>query len=119
MNRPKYYSPVVYRNTNTNTTFRPKVNIAETEEAYTLMMALPGFERSDLKITVEEEVLTIASEKQPKENHNVHTEFKVASFKRSFTLPRGVEDSQIEAKMTNGVLEIILTKKAKQVIAVA
>lgn len=119
MNRSKYYNPVVYRKTNATDAFRPKVNIVETQEAYQLMVALPGFERSDLNITLEDEVLTVASKKQHEQTNVIHTEFKTAPFKRSFALPRSVEAGKIEAKMVNGILEITLAKKAKQVIAVA
>jgi HSP20 family protein len=121
MNRPKYYTPATVRKNQTNH-FRPRVNVLESDEAYKVIMALPGYEREDLAITVEEDVLTVASEKEWKAaegDRALRTEFHTAAFKRSFTLPRGVEGEKIEAKMNSGLLEIVLLKKAKQIITVA
>jgi len=72
--------------------------------------------RNDFKITVDNGVLTVASEK--KEEHEEHDkeskftrrEFSYQSFKRSFTLPESVQPDKIEAKYENGILEIILPK---------
>lgn len=122
MNRPRYYAPKVYRTNQNVAAFRPKVNVIESDADYQLQMALPGYERDDLTITVEENVLTITSEKTwegEEGKQATHTEFRVAPFKRSFSLPKGLQEGKIEAKMNNGLLEVALAKQAKQVITVA
>ncbi|MEM1324983.1 MAG: Hsp20/alpha crystallin family protein [Bacteroidota bacterium] len=122
MNRPKYYTPTTARKNQHTYHFRPRVNVLESDEAYKVIMSLAGYEREDLNITVEEDVLTIASEKAwtaAEGDRVTRKEFKLAPFKRSFTLPRGVESEKIEAKMNNGLLEIAVHKKAKQTITVS
>jgi len=124
MNRPRVYrtAPKYKSNNSTSATFRPSVNVLENETSFKILMAVPGFQREDLKITVEDEVLTIASEKtweQAESDHWTHKEFKLGTFKRSFVLPTNVEIDKIEASVENGLLEIKLTKKAKQTIAIA
>lgn len=123
MSRPRVYNYNQNRNRLQNTnSFRPKVNVSESEAGYKVQLAVPGFNQEDLKITLEDDLLTIASEKtweQSKDERMTHTEFKIGTFKRSFVLPKSVEDSSIEAKVMNGILEIQIAKKAKQVIAVA
>lgn len=124
MNRPRVYrTPPKYKSNNpTSSTLRPSVNVLENETSFKILMAVPGFQREDLKITVEDEVLTIASEKTWKETENnrwTHKEFKLGTFKRSFVLPTNVEVDKIEASVENGLLEVKIAKKAKKTIAIA
>ena len=123
-NRPRVYrtSPKHRFTNNTSTTFRPSVNILENETSFKILIALPGFQREDLSITIEDEVLTIASEKtweQGEKDRWTLKEFKLGTFKRSFVLPTSIDANQIEAKVENGLLEVNLAKKAKQTIAIA
>ena len=124
MNRPRVYRTTPkYKSTNqTSNAFRPSVNILENETSFKILMALPGFQREDLSITIEDAVLTIASEKtweQGEKDRWTHKEFKLGTFKRSFVLPTGIDADKIEAKVENGLLEVNLAKKAKQTIAIA
>ncbi|MEM6699321.1 MAG: Hsp20/alpha crystallin family protein [Bacteroidota bacterium] len=124
MNRPRVYrSTPKYKSTHsTSANFRPSVNVLENETSFKILMALPGFQREDLSITIEDEVLTITSEKtweQAESDRWTHKEFKLGTFKRSFVLPTNIDANQIEAKVENGLLEINLAKKAKQTIAIA
>ncbi|MEM0991657.1 MAG: Hsp20/alpha crystallin family protein [Bacteroidota bacterium] len=123
MNRPMFYnSPSNYKRPTNNKAFRPSVNVIEDEVGYTVQLAVPGYSQADLNITLEDAVLTIASEKTWEQAEDVrltHSEFKLGEFKRSFVLPKSVEDDKIEAKVEHGILEIKIAKKAKQVIAVA
>lgn len=98
----------------------PKVNIKETTDAYTIEMAVPGFKKSDFKLQIDHQVLSVATE-QKEENEVQHKnytrrEFGFASFKRTFNLPESVNDAKIEASYTDGILTINLPKKeeAKQ-----
>ena len=100
---------------NTNTTL-PSVNIKENKDAFLVEVAAPGFEKSDFKIELNNDLLTISSEKEikdeVKDNERISKqEFSYQSFKRAFTLPELVEDDQISAKYENGILAIIIPKK--------
>lgn len=95
----------------------PKVDIAENDSNYLLKADLPGMERNDYKITVENGILRIEGEK--KEEHRekkgsyYHFERTYGKFSRSFVLPEEVDGERIEAKMEKGVLELILPKNEK------
>jgi HSP20 family protein len=99
----------------TNTTI-PAVNIKETENEFEVDMAAPGMKKEDFKIELNNNVLTISSEKQleneTREGKNVtRREFSYQSFSRSFTLPAIVETEQITAKYENGLLRLTIPKK--------
>ncbi|TDQ25551.1 Hsp20/alpha crystallin family protein [Tenacibaculum caenipelagi] len=98
----------------TNTTL-PAVNIKETENEFMVNVAAPGMSKEDFKIHLENDILTISSEKkESQENHNdnyTRKEYSYMSFKRSFTLPKGIVDSEkIKAAYENGELKITIPK---------
>jgi HSP20 family protein len=95
----------------------PAVNIKETEEQYELEVAAPGFEKADFQISVDQDVLTISSEKEIKKEENgeagrfTRREFSYNAFKRSFDLPETVNHANISANYNNGILSIVIPKK--------
>ncbi|MBI4548049.1 MAG: Hsp20/alpha crystallin family protein [Ignavibacteriae bacterium] len=95
-------------------TWLPTVDIAEQENDYVVKVDLPGVNKSDVKITVQNDVLTIRGEKKQekeKKGENYHrVERSYGSFQRSFTLPSSVMSDKIEASYDNGVLTITLPK---------
>lgn len=100
----------------------PKVNIKETAEAFEVEMAAPGMNKTDFKIELDGNMLSISSEKQnnqeQKEGENYsRREFSYQSFYRTFHLPKDVVDAdRINAKYENGLLCLTIPKKeeAKQ-----
>ena len=99
----------------TNTTI-PSVNIKETDNEFMVEMAAPGMEKDDFKIDLNNNLLTISSEKQAEnkveEGKNItRREFSYQSFSRSFTLPAIVETDKITAKYTNGILMVNIPKR--------
>ncbi len=98
-----------------NNVYNPKVNIKESDEAYVLDMAVPGFKKSDFKIDIENEELTIAAEikvnDDNKEDNFTRREFSFASFKRTFSLPETVEEGAVKANYENGILTLSIPKK--------
>lgn len=108
-------------NSHTGTTI-PAVNIKETATAFEVEMAAPGMTKKDFRIELENNVLTITSEKnvqtEDKEGEKYsRREFSYQSFQRTFTLPKEVVDEdKIEARYENGVLHLVIPKKeeAKQ-----
>jgi len=99
----------------------PAVNIKETEDSFGVEVAAPGLEKKDFKIQLENNLLTISSQKEIQEE-NQHEgysrrEFSYQSFQRSFVLPKDVvNDEGIVARYENGLLQLIIPKKeeAKQ-----
>ncbi len=100
---------------NTDTTL-PSVNILEDNDNFKVEVAAPGFEKNDFNIELNNDVLTISSEKQieneTKEGEQfTKKEFSYQSFTRSFTLPELVEGDKITAAYKNGILSILIPKK--------
>jgi HSP20 family protein len=99
----------------TNTTL-PSVNIKENIDEFKVEVAVPGFEKNDFNIEIDNDILIISSEKQIEneekgEERVTKREFSYQSFSRSFTLPVLVERENITAKYENGILNIIIPKK--------
>src|ERR1700680_1990140 len=78
---------------------------------------MPGLERKDVEITIEDDTLTIRGEKKIEENQkdkNVqHSERAYGVFLRVLQLPPGIDLSSVQATMSNGVLKITIPKPAK------
>jgi len=92
----------------------PSVNIIEREGGFELRMLAPGFGKEDLKLSMENEVLTISAEKKMedlKENERyTRREFSHTAFTRSFRLPETVNAEGIKAEYQNGVLHVHIPK---------
>jgi HSP20 family protein len=93
----------------------PAVNISETDTGFALEMVVPGFAKEDLKLEVDNDILTISSEVE-KENSEkseqfTRKEYVISSFSRSFNLPESVNQDKIDAEYNNGILSIQLPKK--------
>lgn len=95
-------------------TLTPLMDIAETGKGYELSADLPGMKDKDVDISVSGDVLTITGERsyeQESDGRSVHlSERGFGAFKRSFSLPDDVDQDQIQARLTNGVLAIFLPK---------
>ncbi|MBI5556530.1 MAG: Hsp20/alpha crystallin family protein [Deltaproteobacteria bacterium] len=101
----------------------PRLDVNETDKALEVVADLPGLDKKDIDISLENDVLVIRGER--KEEHketdrHVHRmERRYGSFYRAFKLPVEVKSDSIEATFTNGVLKITLpkTEEAKKRIA--
>ncbi len=93
----------------------PAVNIVETKDEYRIDVAAPGLNKEDFKINLENNVLTVSSEKEEKreekEEKYMRKEFSYYSFNRSFTLPMTVDSEKIKATQKDGILQILIPKK--------
>ncbi len=99
----------------TNTTL-PAVNVRETKDDYTIEVAAPGMNKKDFKINLENDQLTISSEKESsrkeEEENFTRREFSYQSFTRTFTLPEHeVDGDKISASYNDGILSIRIPKK--------
>lgn len=101
-------------------TFHPKTDVAETDKAYEISLAVPGMKKDDFQLELNENYLTVTGERkfnEEKKEKNYHTiETYYGSFSRSFRLPDNVEASKISAAYNNGILEITLPKDEKKLL---
>ena len=91
----------------------PRLSVREADEHYLLSVDLPGVEREDLTVSVEEDVLTVRAERRlqlrpgykatRRERANIR-------FQRSFRLPKNVNATQVDAELKHGVLTLTLAK---------
>lgn len=101
----------------------PAVNVSEDDKSYEIEVAAPGFNKEDLKINVEDDILTISAESknETKENGNgrqySRREYSYSAFTRSFTLPDNAKDDSISADYRNGILTLHVPKSKTQVKA--
>lgn len=108
-------------NNNVKTTL-PTANIVENEKDFQVELAVPGYDKKDFSIQLNENVLTIKgetkSEKEDTKSNKQYTrkEHYYASFERHFTLPDTVKVESIEASYENGLLKITLPKKDEKEI---
>jgi HSP20 family protein len=95
----------------------PSVDVSETDGEYQIKAEIPDVKKEDVKVTVEDGVLTIQGErKQEKEvtgkkYHRVERSY--GSFVRSFTLPDLVDEEKVKAEFKDGVLNLQLPKSEK------
>jgi HSP20 family protein len=101
-------------------TWVPAVDINESEDSFIITAELSGIKKNDVKITVDNNVITIRGEKKNElETKSVNThrvERSYGSFERSFALPKSVKADAIDARFEDGVLTVTLpkTEEAKQ-----
>jgi HSP20 family protein len=101
---------------NTGTTL-PAVNIKETADNIEVQVAAPGMKKEDFKVVLDNNMLTISSEKKEQNDEQngdrfSRKEFSYQSFQRSFQLSKEVVDPEkIEAKYENGILSLLIPKK--------
>ena len=96
----------------------PKVDVRETKDAYILDMDLPGVSEKDVNISLKDKVLSIASQKEEKTEEKEEGEWLIrerrsASFARHFTLPNDIDAEAVTAEVKNGVLTVIIPRKAE------
>ncbi len=91
---------------------RPEVNTFETDEAYTLELALPGWSKSDVTLEVDGELLLVKGERTVAEDAPAYRrrEFGLTQFEKSFHLPESIDLDGIAAALEQGILAITLPK---------
>jgi HSP20 family protein len=95
----------------------PSVDIAEDDKEYVIKAEIPEVDKKDVKVTVQEGVLTIQGErKQEKEENNKRyhrVERTYGTFVRSFLLPEDTDEDKLQAEFKDGMLLIHLPKSEK------
>lgn len=91
------------------------VNIQETEKSYELQVVAPGLKKDEFKVGIDRNVLTISYDHKEQEAEKtsrwLRSEYKMRSFKRSFTLNDKIDAGSIAARYADGILYVSLPKK--------
>ena len=116
----KFFNESLSRQGGAAYSFVPKVDIVETEKAFEIHAALPGMNKEDFKIDLNDNFLTISGERKftsEKESNNFRSiETQYGTFSRSFAMPENVDASKISAQYTNGVLALVIPKYEKKTL---
>ncbi|NMB80603.1 MAG: Hsp20/alpha crystallin family protein [Ignavibacteria bacterium] len=94
--------------------FNPRIDISEDENSLNVIAEIPGIKKENLKITLQDNILTIEGEKkkeeEAKDKNYYRSERVFGSFKRCFTLPTEVDSEKVDAKFEEGILKINIKK---------
>jgi HSP20 family protein len=93
--------------------FTPSVDIFETDRELTLLADLPGVTAENLTIDLRENTLTLTGEVEPFERANeedILIEYEIGKYYRQFSLSNVIDQSKINANLTDGVLRLTLPK---------
>jgi HSP20 family protein len=95
----------------------PAIDLVEDDEHYVLSADLPGVGQDEVKVEVQDNVLTISGERRSETREQQRGYYRVerasGSFARSLSLPEGTDAEGIEASYENGVLELRIPKPAQ------
>jgi HSP20 family protein len=92
----------------------PALDVVEQEDRFVLRVDLPGLSEDDVKVELNENVLTISGERRSEHEERGNGYYRVerasGSFSRSLVLPEGVDPESIDARFEQGVLEVSVPK---------
>ena len=86
-------------------------NIVTTDDEYKIQLSVPGLSKDDVKITIDDSVISILHDKEQTDNESFYF---TNSFKKEYLLPDDVDDEKIQSKLENGVLEINIPRSKKK-----
>jgi len=93
----------------------PPVNVKENSKSFEIELLVPGYDKKDFIISVDEEFLTVSveskHEEERKEGDYTQRQFGFSSFSRSFHLPPNANEENIQAKYEDGILKLTIPKK--------
>lgn len=96
----------------------PMANVFENDDEFRIELAVPGIKKEDIKISVENDTLSIKCELDEQNEESIEkcikNEYSYNSFVRAFELPEHADQTKISAKSENGVLMIFIKKKTEQ-----
>lgn len=92
----------------------PRADVSETDVGFCITAEVPGIKREDVKINIEDHVLSIRGEKKQEKDEKSETFHRIerfyGSFSRSFSLPENVDEEKIEAVFNDGLLTLTIPK---------
>ena len=89
---------------------KPNVLINEDEKSYFLSLEMPGINKNDINITVNDGVINIKAERKCDKDNLMYSEIRNSSYSRSFYIPDDAKADKIKAKSLNGMLELEIPK---------
>ena len=109
-----FFKPVTFSNKVGNM----RADIKENEKEYELSVDLPGFDKKDINLTLNNGYLTISEKNEQKEqdDKNYIRRERVCSYQRSFYVGDAVTEEDIKAKYNNGTLELTIPKVERKEI---
>lgn len=95
-------------------------NLKEVDSGYELQLAVPGYNKSEINIQIDNSLLKVTGKKEVKSEKYLWQEFGTTSFSRTFSLPKEVDIEHSEAKCQDGILTMTLpfVKKEKRSSAI-
>ena len=103
-------------------TATPKVNISGNEDNYQINVIMPGIDKENITLSIDNDILTIQSnydKQKDKDQNALRTEFRIKEYYRKLSLPKDADHQSISANLKNGILEITIKKikvKPKNII---
>jgi HSP20 family protein len=114
---PSFFDEVIERAAQEAKEFshKPAANVIEDETAFGIELALPGFEKEEINMKLEKNILTISAGHEKKEsdkptNYSWSEFGKTGKYQRSFILPETINIDEISAEYKNGILKVTLPK---------
>jgi HSP20 family protein len=96
----------------------PAMDLVETETDFVVRADLPGLTESDVRVELEDNVLTVAGDRRTEQEERRAGYYRIerasGAFSRALTLPEGIDPAGIEANFRNGVLEIRVPKPTQR-----
>lgn len=97
----------------------PAANVKEDDKRYEISLAVPGMEKENIKLEIENQMLTVSGERtEEKKEENgsfLRREYQCDSFSRSFPLPDKADEDAIKAHYEDGILKIMVGKKEAEI----
>ena len=100
--------------------FTPKVDSAETDQSFEILLQLPGIPKDQIDIAIEKDQIVVSGERKIEKNeggkkfNSIESHF--GTFSRAFTLPEAINRDKIEAHHTHGILTIQIPKDTKKMV---
>lgn len=112
--------PSLAQEGNSLSTFAPRVDVKEKDNAYEISAELPGVNKEDVEVTLHNGILSIKAEtrredKEEKDGQVIRQERRYGKFVRSFDLGPQVKDDNINARFENGILTLTAPKSEPEV----
>ena len=94
----------------------PALDVAESEQAYTVKLDMPGVAKEDVKVSIEGRQISVQAQNAKSDERRegerlIHRERSATAYARSFTLAAEVDQAEAQAKLENGVLTLTLPKR--------